>query len=96
MRKRFLVALVVTGSLVVGPTALATAAEPSGTLPGYDTPQHSGHNHGKKHGKSKKSWKKSWKKDDHHGHGHGKGQHEYLLPRDVQQQHEGPRSRRRR
>jgi hypothetical protein len=72
MRKVYVVALAVTGLLVGGPTALA-APEPSGNLPGYDTPQHSsGHDHGKKahdHNKHDKG-KKSSKHDDGHGHGH--------------------------
>ena len=69
MRKGIVVALAVTGSLVVGPAALAATAEPSGFLPGAYTPQHSGHDHGKKSDHHKKHGK--WKKDDHHGHGHG-------------------------
>jgi len=79
MRKGIVVALAVTGSLVVGPAALAATAEPSGFLPGAHTPQHSGHDHGKKadHDKKHGKWKKSWKKDDHHGHGHGHHHHHH-------------------
>src|SRR5688572_10452986 len=74
MRKGIVVALAVTGSLVVGPAALAATAEPF--LPGTHTPQHSGHDHGKNSDHDKKHGK--WKKDDHghHGHhGHGHGHH---------------------
>ncbi len=78
MRKGFVVALAVTGSPMVGPAALAATAEPSGALPGFYTPQHSGHDHGKKgdHEKDKKS------KHDHghhhgHHHGHGHGHHHH-------------------
>jgi hypothetical protein len=76
MRKGIVVALAVTGSLVVGPAALAATAEPSGFLPGAYRPQHSGHDHGKKSDHGKKHGK--GKKDDHHGHGdgdHGHGGH---------------------
>jgi hypothetical protein len=79
MRKGFVVALAVTGSLVVGPAALATPAEPSGALPGYFTPQHSGHDHGKKdeHKKHKK-YKKSKHSHDHgHRHDHDHGHHHH-------------------
>ena len=86
MRKGIVVALAVTGSLVVGPAALAATAEPSSFLPGAYTPQHSGHGHGKKsdHGDKHDKGKKSWKKDahdhhghGHHGHGHGHGHHHH-------------------
>ncbi|MGH9009890.1 MAG: hypothetical protein ACRDYF_08605 [Acidimicrobiia bacterium] len=75
MRKGIVVALALTGSLLVGPAALAAPVEPSGALPGTYTPQHSGHDHGKKYDKSKKSWKKSHKSKESHGHGHGHGHH---------------------
>jgi hypothetical protein len=81
MRKGFVVALAVTGSLVMGPAALAATAEPSGALPGLYTPQHAGHDHGKKPEKPKKDGKKGTKKGgkkyskksygEFHDHGHG-------------------------
>lgn len=76
MRKGIVVALAVTGAVMVGPAARAATAEPSGAVPGTYTPQHSGHDHGKKsdHG-DKHGKKKSWKKDDHDHHGHGHGHH---------------------
>jgi len=83
MRKGIVVALAVTGSLVVGPAALAATAEPSGFLPGAYAPQHSGSDHGKKsdHDKKHGKWKKSGRKDDHghhgHGHGHDHGHHHH-------------------
>ena len=66
MRKGIVVALAVTGTLMVGPAARAATAEPSGLLPGTYTPQHSGHDHGKKADHDEKHGKK-----DGHGHGHG-------------------------
>ena len=79
MRKGFVVALAVTGSLALGPAALAATAEPSGALPGRFTPQHAGHDHGKKPDKPKKDDKKGKKGkkyskksfDGHDGHDHG-------------------------
>ena len=78
MRKGVVVALAVTGSLMVGPSALAATAEPSGVLPGSYRPAHAGHDHGKKDDKKKDEKKvgkpKHWhgKSDgnwDHHHHG---------------------------
>ena len=47
-------ALVLTGSLLVGPAAHAAPVETSQALPGIYTPQHAGHDHGKKPAKPKK------------------------------------------
>ena len=87
MRKGFVVALAVTGSLAVGPAALAATAQPSGALPGLYTPQHAGHDHGKKPDKPKKDDKKGNKKgdkkyskksyDDFDGHDHDHGGHDH-------------------
>lgn len=88
MRKKgIVVALAVTGSLVVGPAALAVPAGPSGALPGYDTPQHAGHDHGKKDepkkkGKLKKKGKqgKDGRKSKHgyvHDHGDDHVDHDH-------------------
>ena len=43
MHKVTVAALAVTGSLLVGPAALAAPVDPSGNVPGYYTPQHAGH-----------------------------------------------------
>jgi hypothetical protein len=76
MRKGIVGALVLTGSLLAGPAALAAPVEPSGALPGTYTPQHAGHDHGKKDDKKKdddkkKGDKKKGGKSKHwHGHSH--------------------------
>ena len=90
MRKGFVVALAVTGSLAVGPAALAATAEPSVAIPGRYTPQHAGHDHGKKPDKPKKDEKKGKKKGDkkyskksfdghdhEQGHGHDHWHHHH-------------------
>ena len=74
MRKGFVVALAVTGSLVVGPAALAAPVEQSGALSGFYKPQHSGHDHGKKDDKKHNKWKKH---GHGHSHGHGHGHHHH-------------------
>ena len=56
-------ALALTGSLVVGPAALAAPAGAVGGPAGTYTPQHAGHDHGKKDDGKKKDDDK--KKDDH-------------------------------
>jgi hypothetical protein len=79
-------ALALTGSLLVGPAAVAAPVEPSGALPGLYTPQHAGHDHGKKPAKTKKGDKKGGKKyskksydghDHEHGHGHDDWHHHH-------------------
>lgn len=76
MRKGIVVALAVTGSLVVGPAALAASADPSGPLPGYSTPQHADHDHGKKAGPKNKD---KPKKKDKPKNKDGKGKDEKKL-----------------
>jgi hypothetical protein len=73
MHKVTVAALAVTGSLVVGPAALAAPIDPSGNVPGVYTPQHAGHDHGKKPNKPKPKPKKPDKHyhGDHYGHDHG-------------------------
>jgi hypothetical protein len=66
MKKGIVVALAVTGSLALGPSALAATAEPAGLLPGTYTPQDHGKGwDGKKHDKG----------HGHHHHGHGGHHH---------------------
>jgi hypothetical protein len=61
MIKGIVTALVLTGSLAAGPAAMASPADPSGSLPDYGL-AHQGHDHGHDH---------------HHGHhkGHDDGAH---------------------
>ena len=69
MRKGIAVVLAVTGSLFVGPAALAAPV----------TPQHAGHDHGKKsdHGKKHDKWKKHDHRHDHHGDHHHHHHHHH-------------------
>lgn len=71
MKRGIVVALAVTGSLVLGPTALAATAEPSGLLPGTYAPQ----DHGKKWDGHKHDKKK--KKKGHHHHRHDGHHHHH-------------------
>jgi hypothetical protein len=69
MNKGIVAALALTGSLLVGPAALAAPAEPSGNVPGSYTPQHAGHDHGKKPNKPRpKKPNKPNKSKRSHGH----------------------------
>jgi len=83
MRKGIVVALAVTGSLMVGPAGLAAPTDASGALPDTYSPQHAGHDHGKKGDKKKdddkkKGDKKKGGKSKHwHGHGHGGHHHHH-------------------
>jgi hypothetical protein len=71
MQKVTVAVLAVTGSLLVGPAALAAPVDPAGNVPGYYTPQHAGHDHGKKPNKPRPKPKKP----DKHSHGYSDGHH---------------------
>jgi hypothetical protein len=68
MIKGIVAAVALTGSLVVGPAALAAPVDPAGSLPGYGL-EHAGHDHGAKPDKPKPKPKKPKHPDKKKGHG---------------------------
>ena len=80
MIKGIVAAVALTGSLVVGPAALAAPVDPAGSLPGYGL-EHAGHDHGAKPEKpkpkpDKKSDEKSDKKKGHSDSSHAGGDYD--------------------
>ena len=70
MNKGIVFALALSGSLMVGPAALAAPVDPGGSLPGYGL-EHAGHDHGPPPDRPRHDDRRCDCRDHDHGHGHG-------------------------